>query len=582
MRTFQAVYIALLLSILPVSALGAATAEAGFEWPLMSMGLFGGLALFLYGMEKMTEALKAAAGERMKFVLEKLTGNRFTGAFTGALVTSVIQSSSVTTVLVVGFVSAGLMSLGQSIGVIMGANIGTTITAQIVAFKVTKLALLLIAVGFALLFASRHERSRTYGGIIMGLGLVFYGMNVMSEAMAPLRSYPPFLDFMMRMETPVVGIAVGGLFTALVQSSSATTGIVIVMASQGFISLPAGIALALGANVGTCITALLASLGKPRNAVRAATVHVIFNVAGVLLWLGFIDRLAELAALLSPAHPDLTGLARMASETPRQIANANTLFNVANTLVFIGFTGPLARLVTRLVPDRPRREREPVIRPKYLDDGLLSTPSLALGLVRPEIGHLGVQLQLMLAQIRIALKSRNRRLLVEVASMDDAADLLHAEVTRYLSRLAKQSLTETEQAEFFLLSHAADHFEGIGDLIEKDLVTLGQKMVLEELHPSATMWPLLNALHEDVALALETVVRAVSQNDLQAARQVLALKQQIRNRVDAALRRQAQSLAGSEETRLATLRIEFEIIDRFNRIYSLCKRVARLVMPQEG
>jgi len=580
MKSFHA-FIVLLLMILPAWTALAATAEPGLEWPLMCMGLFGGLALFLYGMEKMTESLKAVAGERMKFVLAKLTSNRFTGAFTGALVTAVIQSSSVTTVLVVSFVSAGLMSLGQSIGVIMGANIGSTITAQIVAFKVTKLPLLLIAVGFAVPFISRHERGRSHGGIIMGLGLVFYGINVMSDAMAPLRGFPPFLDFMMHMETPAVGIAVGGLFTALVQCSAATTGIIIVMASQGFITLPAGIALALGANVGTCITALLASLGKPRNAVRAATVHLLFNVAGVLLWLGFIDRLAEMAALLSPAHPALDGLARMAAETPRQIANANTLFNVANTLVFIGFTAPLARLVTRLIPERSRRDSEPIIRPKYLDDGLITTPALALGMVRPEIGHLGVQLQLMLTEIRIALQSRNRKMLVEVARMDDAADILHAEITRYLSRLAKQPLTEAEQAEFFLLSHAADHFEGVGDLIEKDLVTLGQKMILENLRPSDTMWQLLTALHDDVALALETALRTVSENDLQAARDVLALKLQIRGRVDAALRRQTESLAGSEETRLATLRAEFEIVDRLNRIYSLCKRVARLVLPKE-
>ncbi|MCU7860160.1 MAG: Na/Pi symporter, partial [Candidatus Thiodiazotropha sp. (ex Lucinoma kastoroae)] len=250
------------LLIFPVFADGGT--EKGIEWGVMGMKLFGGLALFLFGMEQMADALKAVAGERMKGILAKLTSNRFTGAATGAFVTAIIQSSSVTTVLVVGFITAGLMSLSQSIGVIMGANIGTTITAQIVAFKVTKAALLMIGVGFSMLFASKQDRIKHYGAMLMGLGMVFFGMSVMSDAMKPLRTYQPFLDLMISMENPLVGILVAAGFTGLVQSSSATTGIVIVMASQGFITLPAGIALAFGANIGTCVTAMLASIGKPR------------------------------------------------------------------------------------------------------------------------------------------------------------------------------------------------------------------------------------------------------------------------------------------------------------------------------
>ncbi len=316
----------------------------------MGMGLFGGLALFLFGMEQMAEALKAVAGERMKDILGKLTTNRFMGAITGAFVTAVIQSSSVTTVLVVGFITAGLMSLAQSVGVIMGANIGTTITAQIVAFKVTKAALLMIGVGFFMILGSKQDKIKQYGAMVMGLGMIFFGMSVMSDAMKPLRTYEPFLDLMTTMENPLIAILISAAFTGLIQSSSATTGIVIVMASQGFITLPMGIALAFGANIGTCVTALLASIGKPREAVRAALVHVIFNVAGVLLWFGLIPYLAEFVTSISPSYPELQGSKRLAAEAPRQIANAHTIFNVANTLIFIWFTGQLARLVERLVP----------------------------------------------------------------------------------------------------------------------------------------------------------------------------------------------------------------------------------------
>jgi phosphate:Na+ symporter len=250
--------------------LAAEGANGGIDWAHMAMGLFGGLALFLFGMEQMSDALKSALGDQMKELLAKLTRNRFTGALTGAFVTAVVQSSSVTTVLVVGFVSAGMMSMAQSIGVIMGANVGTTVTAQIVAFKVEEAALWMIAIGFVMLFTSRQEKIRHYGSMLMGLGLIFYGMGLMGDAMNPLRSYEPFVQLMVEMDRPLLAIIVGALFTALVQSSSATTAIVITMAGQGLISLEAGIAIAFGANIGTCITAQLAALGKSREALRAA------------------------------------------------------------------------------------------------------------------------------------------------------------------------------------------------------------------------------------------------------------------------------------------------------------------------
>ena len=398
-------WVATLLTIFAIAPLlkpgyfwAANDAPEQLNWLKMAMELFGGLALFLFGMDQMSDGLKAAAGDQMKTLLSKLTKNRFSAAITGAFVTSVIQSSSVTTVLVVGFVSAGLMTMSQSIGVIMGANVGTTITAQIVAFKVEKAALLMIAVGFGMLFLSKKENVQQYGNMRMGLGLIFFGMGIMSEGMSPLRSYEPFIELMASMERPLCGILVAAAFTALVQSSSATTGIVIVMASQGFISLPAGIALAFGANIGTCITAILASLGKPTEARRASMVHVIFNVAGVLLWILFIPQLASLVADISPVVQNLTGTDKLAAEVPRQIANAHTIFNVANTLVFIGFTTQLGRIVERLVPERVEVEKA-IIQPKYLDDDLLETPSLALDMVRLELCHLASIIDTMLEGI---------------------------------------------------------------------------------------------------------------------------------------------------------------------------------------
>jgi len=378
------------------------------DWLKLGMGLFGGLAMFLFGMEQMSEGLKAAAGETLKDVLSRLTKNRFMGALTGAFVTAVLNSSSVTTVLVVGFISAGFMTLSQSVGVIMGANIGSTFTAQIVAFNVTQYALILVAFGFLMLFTGKAENTRHYGAMVMGLGLVFYGMGVMGDAMLPLRSYQPFLDLMVRMETPLLGILVGAVFTGLVQSSAATTGIAIVMASSGLITLPAGIALAFGANIGTCVTAILASLGKPVEAVRAAVVHITFNIAGVLLWVMFIPQLADFVVSISPSSPELSGKARIAADVPRQIANAHTVFNIANTLLFIGFTNFFARLAEKLVPERPVEEKI-IVEPRYLEEDALKVPAMALEQVRFELGHMGGIINEMFSTLRSGVQEKDKR-----------------------------------------------------------------------------------------------------------------------------------------------------------------------------
>ncbi len=320
------------------------------EFGALITGLGGGLALFLFGIRQMTESLKIVAGSSMKGLLARLTANRFTAALAGAIITAVIQSSSVTTVLVVGFVSAGLLTLSQSIGVIIGANVGTTITAQIIAFNVYQYGLLMIAIGFLTDVVAKSEKIKQWGIVLMGLGLIFFGMELMSNATGPLRQWPPFIDAMQNMRNPLLSILFGLIFTAIVQSSSATTGIVIVLASQGLISLESGIGLVFGANIGTCVTAIISAFGRPREAVQAAWIHVVFNIGGVLLWMFFIPQFAQLARGISPSANYLEGSARLAADTPRQIANAHTLFNVGNTFLFIWFTGPLAKLVDRIVP----------------------------------------------------------------------------------------------------------------------------------------------------------------------------------------------------------------------------------------
>ena len=572
--------LAALLALACTPAIAAVATAGEIDWPFMGMNLLGGLALFLFGMEQMADSLKAVAGERMKIVLAKLTTNRFMGAATGAFVTAIIQSSSVTTVLVVGFITAGLMSMAQSIGVIMGANIGTTITAQIVAFKVTKFALLMIAAGFGMLFFSKQEKIKQYGGMLMGLGLVFFGMSVMSDAMSPLRSYQPFLDLMARMENPLIGILVAAGFTALVQSSSATTGIVIVMATQGFITLEAGIALAFGANIGTCVTAMLASIGKPREAVRAAVVHVLFNIFGVLLWVGIIPQLAELVTWLSPAHPELSGTNKLAAEAPRQIANAHTVFNIANTFIFIGFTSQFARLVEWLVPDKPVEEII-ITQPKYLDEELLETPSLALDRVRLELGHIGEHINEMMERIMPAVAFGNAQALKDVARIDDKVDILHGHAITYLGDISKGALTGEQTQTLVGLMAAANDMENIGDIIETDLVHLGNERLEQGITISHETRDVLTKLHKVVSDATTMAITAIRDNDLEAAQHVIGIKSDINLMMDSAATHQALRLVADEPGRLEAYTLEIDVIEKLKRIYYFAKRMAKTLAPEE-
>jgi phosphate:Na+ symporter len=541
------------------------------------MGLFGGLALFLYGMDQLSESLKSVAGGRMKGLLSRLTKNRFTAAFSGALVTAVIQSSSVTTVLVVGFISAGLMTMVQSVGVIMGANVGTTVTAQIVAFKVTEYALLLVAVGFAVRFFSRRERMRHQGMIVLGLGLIFFGMSVMGDAMDPLRSSPLFIDLMKGMEAPFLGILIGALFTALIQSSSATTGVVIVLAAQGFITLPAGIALAFGANVGTCVTALLASVGKPREARRAAAVHVLFNVLGVMIWLPFIEQLAGLVGVLSPSAEHLTGLDRLAAETPRQIANAHTLFNVANTVLFLPLAGVFARTVERLIPERPLPDHA-VIRPRYLDMELMRTPSLAVDRARLEVLHMGDRVRVMITQILPAVFDGENEDILEVKAMDEGVDLLHGRIVTYLGRLSQENLSETVSQELLSIMEAANDLEAIGDIIETNLVVQGLERLEEGVTVSQVTQGVLSDFQRMILRGFDLALQAVSQRSREAAEAVVEMKGEVNQMAESASLHEVRRLVADEPQRLAAYTLEVDVLKNLKRIYYFSKRMARGVL----
>ncbi len=551
------------------------------EYGAILVSLAGGLALFLYGLHKMTEALKVVAGERVKDILARLTVNRFSAALAGATVTAVIQSSSITTVLLVGFITAGLMTFTQSIGVILGANVGTTITAQIIAFKITKSALLLIAGGFFTELIAKHPRIKQFGIMAMGLGLLFFGMELMSQATSPLRSYEPFMALMSEMTNPLIGITIGAVFTALIQSSSATTGIVIVMASQGLMTLETGIALILGSNVGTCVTAYLSAIGKPREAMQAATAHTLFNVIGVLLLAGFIPFFADFVREISPMSKGLHGLELLAADTPRQIANAHTVFNVFNMLLFLGFTNALARLVLRLVPPRAPEQAE-ASEPAFLDNFYLDQPALALDRARLEIGRLG---QYTLSMIRDSLPTLavgKRERIDSLQKREQEIDALHNEIVAFLRKLTSGNLVNPQPRNLYQLLSASNYLVNIAQIISAGIGTDSYRRLERKLVLSEETLELLRDLHKELYQTGQVLLEALAEDDAKKAQTVLDTKSKFRGLVEHTRSHLYIRLTADSPQRLATYKIESDAVDCFSRIHAIFRHVARLIITDTG
>ena len=436
------------------------------------LSLLGGLALFLYGMQMMSSGLEAAAGSKMKLILERLTANRFLGVLVGAGITAVIQSSSATTVMVVGFVNSGMMTLNQAVWIIMGANIGTTITGQLIALDVGALAPLFAFIGVAMVVFVKMPRAHHIGQIMAGLGVLFIGMEMMSSSMMPLRDSQAFVDLMTRFSNPLLGIAVGALFTALIQSSSASVGILQALATSGAISFSSSVFILFGQNIGTCITAVLASIGTSRSAKRATIIHLMFNIIGTVLFtiLCILFPLADLVASFTPDAP------------AAQIANMHTIFNIVTTLLLLPLGNQLASLAVRILPEQPEENRDEM-HLEYLTPVQVSSK---LGASAIHIGQLQQELDRMLdmAQNNIetsfdAVLSRDSSLLTKAEKMESYLDFLNKEISKYISRLITYETNEQGSSIVSSYFTITGNIERIGD---HAINICGYSKLLEERH----------------------------------------------------------------------------------------------------
>ena len=490
-------------------------------------GLLGGLAVFIYGMNLMSESLQKAAGEKMKSILALLTKNRIMGVIAGALVTAVLQSSSATTVMAIGFVSAGLMSLPQAISIIFGANIGTTMTAQIIAFKITDYIYAFIFIGFILTFVCKSERIKSIGQTIFAFGLLFLGIETMGDVMKPLASSPVFTDLIGKVSgIPVLGLLLGTAMTLVVQSSSATIAVLQNFAAQpgadgvtSILGLVGAIPILLGDNIGTTITALLASLGQSRDAKRTAIAHTIFNLSGSLVFIWFVKPYAALIQAISPKGPEVEVISR-------QIANAHTLFNLTMTVVWVCLLGLMVKIVMRLIPDAKDAKVNP-LQPAFLDKKVIGQPTAALKLVAKEVLHCSGMVKNMLKDLAGLSKSEDPALVGKIKEQGQTLHSLMEAINDYLAELFSAGvLTELQATQTAKLMHVCGDVERMGELAADLTDVIAGKMELKYSFSEEAMEDLRKSLNQ-ISKMYGDAMRALEQGEPEEPEKLIRRREKV-------------------------------------------------------
>jgi phosphate:Na+ symporter len=526
--------------------------------------LLGGLSLFLFGLKLGGEHLQSVAGNRLRYIVSRLISNRFKGIAVGALATITLQSSSATTVMLVSFASAGLITLLQGLSLILGADIGTTFTVQIIAFRISDYALLIVTIGFLLTLLNKESRSHQVGGIILAFGLIFFGMKVMSDSVAPLKLYPGVTQLMLTVkENPLVGVLLATIFTAIVQSSAATLGLVLSLSFQGLIDLESAIPLVLGANVGTCATALLASLSAKADGKRVAWAHTIFKIIGVILLYPFMSSVADFISYTS-------------SNVARQIANMHTFFNVGMAVLFVPFVRPYRNLIFKLLPKKELPPRE--FAPKYLDHGLLETPDLALGQATREILRMADIVFAMVKDTMDVFRRNDEHLRRRLVKEDDKVDLLEEALTPYLTKLSQKELSDKDVEKEIALLFITSEMEQIGDLVSKNLMTYAQKKIAQPFYFSDEGFDEITNFHGKVVITLQMSIDAFAAWDKNLAKKVIERRKQLSLEQNRLHRAHIDRLHQGLKESLDTSAVHLDLIGDLNRINLHASKIAYAIL----
>lgn len=545
----------------------------------IAFGLLGGLAIFIYGMNMMSECLQKAAGEKMRSILALLTKNPVMGVLAGALTTAVLQSSSATTVMAIGFVSAGFMNLPQAISIIIGANIGTTMTAQIIAFKLSDYIYAIIFVGFIISFLVESEKVKNIGQTIFAFGLLFLGIETMGSVMKPLADSPVFTEMIARVsDVPILGVAVGTLMTLVVQSSSATVAVLQNFASQAgpdgvtsVIGLAGAIPILFGDNIGTTITAVLASIGQTKDAKRTAVAHCVFNISGTFLFIWFVGPFAKLIQMISPKGPEIEVISR-------QIANAHTIFNCVMTLVWVPLIWLMVKIVMRIIPDG-RKEQYSLSEPLYLDEKLLGQPTAALQLVAKEVLHCSEIVRDMIRQTREALKNEEKKEIEDVHCKLDAVKSLHARITQYLTDLfASGSLNEEQASQSAGIMYVLSDVDRMGILCGEVAGGIKEKMEKKYKYSKEAMKDLGKSL-ELIETMYSEVREAIVSGKLEHAKELVKKREKVME-LDISMRKAHMSRVSKGKCD-ASLTAPFNsILYSIDRMGNSCVNIADTVQGQ--
>nr|WP_330408630.1 Na/Pi cotransporter family protein [Romboutsia weinsteinii] len=481
------------------------------------ISLMGGLGLFLYGMNLMGEALEKSAGTKLKKIIELLTSNLIMGVVVGALVTAVIQSSSATTVMVVGFVNAGIMTLPQAAGVIMGANIGTTITAQLVSFNLNGLAPVALGIGIILYLFGKKAKTKHLAEILIGFGILFTGMDFMKAAVEPLKDFQGFTDLLITFgKYPLLGLLLGFGITAIVQSSSASMGMLVALASGGLIPLSAALPILYGQNIGTCVTSLISSVGANKNARRAAMLHLIFNVLGTAVFLIFLNK--PVVSLVTSIDP---------TNVARQIANTHTLFNIISVLLLIPFTKYIIKLAVKLVPeDETSADMDEIRTVKYLDDRMIETPSIALANTVKETLRMGEKSKESLNSAMEGMFEHSTEHIEKSLKKEKLINQLQKAILSYLLKLSKAPLNEESREVVDALFNTVNDIERIGDHAE-NIAELAQSAIDAKVLFSDQGKSELKDMYDKVISAYTYSLEAMRTDNIDLACKVIKMEEQV-------------------------------------------------------
>lgn len=498
------------------------------------LALLGGLALFLYGMQMMSTGLEAAAGNRMKSILEKLTSNRVKGVLVGAAITAVIQSSSATTVMVVGFVNSGLMTLKQAVWVIMGANIGTTITGQLIALDIGAIAPLFAIAGVGAIMFIKSEKVHHISSIFAGLGILFMGMDMMGAAMSPLKESEAFISLMTKFDNPLLGILVGALFTAVIQSSSASVGILQALASTGMIPLSSAVFVLFGQNIGTCITAVLASIGMKVNAKRTTVIHLLFNIIGTVLF-----------TVICLVTPYVTWIEAMTPGDPvAQIANAHTVFNIVTTLLLLPFGTHMANIAVRILPDSKKADDED-LRLKYIrpfeSSYAIGHSAVAVSQVRDEVNRMRDMVAKNISDSFDSLVQYDEKLRKKVSEREEYIDFLNKGISEYIVSLMASEMNMSDSRKINGYYAIISNLERIGDHAV-NLAEYGDDMRKWEIDFSDTVKEELNKMKAQCIAALDNLKEVTSENVERILSQAVIIEQKTDDMRDKYFKKQMQRL----------------------------------------